>query len=93
MGRQRLTNTEKLLREIKRRGTMTRKDMVKYLLQLNGSGATSYLENKDRGTYSALIYGTSKREGITERFCAKTEDGFKVVRPIRAPFTPLRETF
>jgi len=95
MARPRTTNTEKLLKRIKKVGGMTRKEMVKYLFQLNGNGASSYgLYTTDRGLYSALLYGTSKREGILERFCEKEKDGtYVVTRPIRAPFTTTRDSF
>ena len=92
MARAKTTNTEKLLRRMKKVGGMTRKEMVKFLLKLNGKGAKSYGDNSsDRGLYSALIYGTNKREGILERFCTTTADGVhRVTRTIKAPFTAAR---
>lgn len=94
MGRPATTNTEKLLKRIKKTGGMTRKEMVKFLLQLNGNGAKSYGEfDTDRGLYSALFYGTSRRTGILENFCEKNDDGtYSVVRKIQAPFTTKRES-
>jgi hypothetical protein len=90
MGRPRLTNTEKLLRAIARNDGMTRKEMVKFLLRLEGK---KYVPTENRDTYNALIYGTSRRQGITERFCQRDTDEptrFVVTEPIEAPFTPLR---
>lgn len=92
MARPRTTNTEKLLKRIKKMGGMTRKEMVKFLFQLNGNGASTYgTVDSDRGAYSALLYGTRTRTGILENFCEKNDDGtYSVVRKIRGPFTTAR---
>jgi len=83
--------TEKLLKEIKNRKGMTRKDMVEFLVGLNGYVYRAY---EDRGNYNALLYGTSERAGVLERFCDRTEKGSKVVytvrNPERGPFTVSR---
>lgn len=86
----RLTKTEKLLKAIDRKGGMTRKEMVSFLLGLSGQ---EYEANYDRGTYNALLYGTSDRAGILERFCDKdTTERFPVytLRNTSGPFTQSR---
>lgn len=93
MAREKTTNTEKLLKEIKKKGGMTRVQMVKRLLQFAGQGAKSYDSKKDRGLYGSLLYGTSTRQGILERFCTKQADGtYKVTKKIKGPFTAPRPT-
>lgn len=97
MGRPRTTKTEKLLRAIKRAGDdgMTRKQMVKFLLKLSGR---EYRGTLNRDTYNALLYGTSDRQGILERFCDATlndddRTSYVIAAPIKAPFTPRREQY
>ena len=93
MARTKTTNTEKLLNRLRTK-PMTRKEIVKYLLQLNGQGAKSYNDSdSNRGLYSALLYGTTERTGILERFCSKDFSGKWYVPKyctINAPFTTRR---
>ena len=85
------TKTEKLLKAIERKGSMSRKDMVSFLLKLNDRVYHS-LDNRD--TYNALLYGTTHRKGILERFCKADRSGTYPVYYIRkaysAPFTVAR---
>lgn len=88
MARKPTPKLQKLLNEIKRRGSMTRKEMVEFLIPGN-----DYTPNRDRGTYNAQLYGTRDREGIIERFLRQRKDGsYSVRRKIQGPFTPVRET-
>lgn len=92
-----MTKSEMLLNEIKRRGGMTRKEMVEYLLDIRNRNAQwwerrSYDSYEHRDTYNATLYGTSDRTGILENFCRKNKKTgkYKVVRKISAPFTTAR---
>lgn len=84
------TKTEKLLLHMKKTGGMTRKQMVEFLLKLEGYKYESY----DDSTYNSTLYGTTDRKGILERFCKADRSGptpvYKVTKKIRAPFTTAR---
>lgn len=84
-----VTKTETLLREIKRRGKkgMTRKQMVDFLLR-NDGGYDVAIDAKG-GTYNSLIYGTRTRTGLVDGWLKKTANGSYVLRKknIKGPFT------
>ena len=69
-----LTKIEKLQHELERRGTMTHKEMVKFLLR--GTGNMYEYARKD---YDSQLYGRKVngefREGFLYRSCRKTDDG------------------
>lgn len=91
MAKKAKTKTEKLLKAIEKRGGMTRKQMVQFLLGLDNC---QYIPNEDRGTYNATLYGTSSRKGILERFCKADRSGsypvYKVKKTYNSPFTVSR---
>lgn len=94
MARTRTTKLEKTLNEIKRRGGLAPREIVTFLLQLQGLGkksANAERQSRRTGQYNAVLYGTFEREGILERFCRKGKDGkFRVTKKIQGPFTPVR---
>lgn len=90
-----MTKSERLLREIKIRGSMTHGEIVQFLLDLrDGFGNTEYDYEVHGSNWNALLYGTKERTGLLERFCDQNEDGsYSVVRKISAPFTKARRVF
>lgn len=91
MARPKMKKSERILRQIERVGGMTTREIRDYLLRCDGYSPKK-VRAKGRGpTYTSILYGTSKQQGILDRFCVLQEDGkYRVVREIEAPFTPLR---
>jgi len=92
MARPKITNTEKMLKFVKKSGGATRLQMVKFMLRLDRNAPAYGTSLNDRGLYSATLYGTSKRTGVLERFCKKNKSGkYVVVKKLVAPFTTSKE--
>lgn len=71
MARKRVTKTEKLLNEVKKRGSMSHKDIVKFLLRGTGNDYNS----DTRTHYDSMLYGTSSRDGIFDTRLFRNDDG------------------
>lgn len=68
---------------------MTRKEITKFLLARASLYKIPYTQGYDY--YNSSLYGTTKRQGMLERFCKKTKDGkWKASKKAHAPFTPVR---
>lgn len=70
MARKRVTKTEKLLREVERRGSMSHKNIVKFLLRGTGNEYNS----STRTHYDSMLYGTPDRTGLFGRTLFQNED-------------------
>jgi hypothetical protein len=92
MARPKMKKSERILRQIERVDGMTTREIRDYLLRCDGYSPKK-IRSKGKGpTYTSILYGTSKQQGILDRFCVlDLNDGkYRVVRTIEAPFTPLR---
>jgi len=86
-----MTRTERLLREMKTRGGMTRKEITQYLLDLK-YGVDMQDASDWPGYWNAQLYGTPARTGVLDVFCEQSDDGvYTVVRKVAAPFTSVRK--
>ena len=86
-----MTRTERLLREMKTRRTMSHNDIVQYLLDMR-YGFDRMDAAEWPGYWNAQLYGTRDRTGVLERFCEQDDAGsYQVVRKISGPFTTYRK--
>lgn len=76
MAKKKKTKSEKLQTELRRRGTMTHAQMVRFLLR--GTGAQ--YSSKTRNYYDPMLYGREDRLGFLEQYCTKNRDGSYSVR-------------
>lgn len=86
MAKKKVAKVEKLLNEMKKRGSMTHKDAVKFLLRGTGRAYS----DETRRLYDSTLYGTLSRVGVFERWCVQNKDGSYRVRAkanITSPFT------
>lgn len=60
MAKKRVTKTEKLVREVEKRGVMSHKNIVKFLLRGTGNEYTS----DTRTHYDSMLYGSDTRTGV-----------------------------
>jgi hypothetical protein len=90
VGRPRIPKTEKLLREIERRGEMTHVQMIGFIAGMMGGKRKLKSHGVRTGSlWNAQLYGTSDRVGILERFCGQDIDTRKYFRngkKVRRPY-------
>ncbi len=71
MAKRRKTKSEKLLTELRRRGEMTHKQMVQFLLRGTGN---KYSE-RTRRYYDPMLYGSwNGAPGFLSTYCSRTGD-------------------
>lgn len=75
IGRPRIPKTEKLLREIRRRGSMTHAQMTSFIAgTMGGKRLLRTYGIRTGSLWNAQLYGTRDRVGILERFCTQDLD-------------------
>jgi hypothetical protein len=86
----RMTKTERLLREVKRRGGMTHNEITTYLAGGRNRVVRDGMITRDY--WNAQLFGTRVRLGLVGRFLKVRKNGMYVVaaRPPRGHFYPLR---
>lgn len=84
-GRKKMRLMERLLREIDRRGGMTHREMVAYLMRASGFGPYGKSTRAERRRYDKELYGSWDRCGVLENYCTSRDDDTWV---LRASITP-----
>lgn len=81
---------ELILKEIKRRGGMRARDIVRFVFEHNCPDEEFLPETR---YYTNALYGTGTHVGILYSFCEKRAGGYwVVVKPIKRPFYKQRQS-